>query len=1255
MRKFSAFFLFVLLFCLSSCVQNRNSSANKGRELRYLPEGSDFVFRADSARKFNRALYGNNQAFRLETGDVPEFGFYRSVMSGNLRFALLKGEQKLWLHQAKTIESRYRPGLRTYMIQDPILGKGSLELQALARYDSEGALFRFEFSQQEPGLQLIAVYGGARGKRFSRDGDMGADPDDAFELKPAYCQYNHYLIKASTFQLWYGASQDISGWTKTALNDPANKLRTLHGIFPEEAELMTGNAQRPNDLDYLLNTEAQHNQPLLLARLPLDGKQISYIAIGMGLLPEAQAPENNQTVSGGKSSDPSQAGLIQAGQQELELAFEQALDESARIAGRLKINSPDPYINAMGGALAMAADAIWESPSYLHGSIGWRSRLAGWRGAYTGDVLGWHDRAREHFRAYGASQMTLPPDKGVIMDTTLNLARSAKIKGSEMYSSGYIARYPDNPGTMNHYDMNLCYIDELLWHFRWTGELDFVREMWPVLKRHLAWEKRCFDPDDDGLYDAYCCIWASDALQYNGGAVTHSTAYNYRANLMAADLAAMIGEDAGPYRQEAEKIRAAVNQVLWLPQKGHWAEFRDAFGLKRLHEQAAVWTIYHAIDAGLHDSFTGWQALNYIEHEIPHIPVKINTGNLPEAYLPENDLAVISTSNWQPYVWSVNNVAFAEVMHTALACFQGGRPDMGYKLMKSAVMDGMYLGGSPGNVGQVSYYDAARGEVYRDFADVVGIYSRAVVQGLFGIEPDLLNNKVYLRPGFPVQWDSASIEIPDLSYHFERKGNTSRWQIHSRFDRKPALVMELALNSDKTPLVLVNGTVQTETKIIRSVDKALLQISCPAGRHFDIEIIEQGNKLDVWQFPAVLVTGEELSLPLPDNAEILDIYDPQSILEQVQINNRQFEAVVSGTLGPRSFFALLRQADISWWQVLSTELRPRLEIIPESGNQQEKQLSFRLRNNDLKQARQTDIFLNGKKIKSLKLAPQSLSAPIRNTKAARMGSNLVELRENDEILAQNTIINWNLSPANPGQQESIDLSSHYNDKVREIFRYGKYLSPRSKYTTLQIPTQGIGDWCSPMHIAVIDDSGLRKAAGKDNKINTSPGLQFASPGDSLQNNILFVSQWDNYPTSARLALQGKAQQAYLLMAGSTNHMQYGLPNGKLSFYYRDGSCDSLLLINPENWPAIEQDAFHDGLAFRLKAPRPWRILLSSGEMTREPGELLQLKGAANRYIPGGAATVLDLTLNPDKELSHLEFEALSNEVVLGLMSLTLIR
>ncbi len=78
--------------------------------------------------------------------------------------------------------------------------------------------------------------------------------------------------------------------------------------------------------------------------------------------------------------------------------------------------------------------------------------------------------------------------------------------------------------------------------------------MWPLIKRHLAWEKRNFDADGDGLYDAYAAIWASDALQYSGGGVTHSSAYNYRANKMAAELATLIGEDGTIYKKEADKI-----------------------------------------------------------------------------------------------------------------------------------------------------------------------------------------------------------------------------------------------------------------------------------------------------------------------------------------------------------------------------------------------------------------------------------------------------------------------------------------------------------------------------------------------------------------------------------------------------------------------------------------------------------------------------------------------------------------------------
>ena len=149
---------------------------------------------------------------------------------------------------------------------------------------------------------------------------------------------------------------------------------------------------------------------------------------------------------------------------------------------RIKIKTPDTYLNTLGGALSVAADAIWEDPTYMHGAIAWRMRLPGWRGAYVADPLGWHDRARIHFDAYAKSQLTTPATTGVVMDTALNLARHIEKVGTQLFSEGYITRNPNGYIGAHHYDMNLGFIDQLLNHFNYTGDTGYVKKMWPLLE-----------------------------------------------------------------------------------------------------------------------------------------------------------------------------------------------------------------------------------------------------------------------------------------------------------------------------------------------------------------------------------------------------------------------------------------------------------------------------------------------------------------------------------------------------------------------------------------------------------------------------------------------------------------------------------------------------------------------------------------------------------------------------------------------------
>ena len=856
------------------------------------------------------------------------------------------------------------------------------------------------------------------------------------------------------------------------------------------------------------------------------------------------------------------------GKKEGSRLYEKAEKARAELASRIRIETPDAYLNTLGGALALAADGIWDGQVWLHGAVGWRMPLSGWRAAYTGDALGWHDRARTHFDAYAASQVTEVPNTipHPAQDSVLNLARSEKRWGTPQYSNGYICRNPRNNTQMHHYDMNLCYIDELLWHFNWTGDLEYARQMWPVLVRHLAWEKLNYDPDNDGLYDAYACIWASDALYYNSGAVTHSSAYNYRANKMAAVIAEKIGEDPTPYREEAGKILRALNARLWLSDRGHWAEYQDYMGHRRLHESAGVWTIYHALDSEVADPFQAYQATRYVDTEIPHIPVRANG-------LEEKGYATIATTNWLPYSWSVNNEAFAEVMHTALAYFQAGRPEAGYKLMKSSVLDGMYIGDSPGNFGQISFYDAARGECYRDFGDPVGVASRLLIQGLFGILPDALNDKLVIRPGFPAEWDKASLATPDLSYRFRREGMRDIYTVKQHFANPMELSLQINAFKERIESVKVNG-VSAKWAFVESASGCpVMAVTAPAAGETVVEIIWSGASLRrLSQEPLEVHPGQDFSLTALEGTVYDKFYDPQGILVDPTVDKKRLAARISGQTGHHTFFVLVEQEEMKWWQPVNVNIKQ--EMMP-------------------------------------------AVLPFTHVKADSC--------------------------------EPIDITSAFNASVTDIYR-NEYLSPRSPYTTLQLPKQGIGEWCHPTLTADIDDSGMR-ALVRDGLLSTNLGVSFRTPEKG--NNIAFTSLWDNYPDSLSIPLTGRASRAYLLMAGSTNHMQCHIVNGVVRVHYADGTAETLELVNPENWCPIEQDFYVDGMAFRLQSPRPYRLHLKSGLVSNNLEKDLNITGVYGRPIDGGAGILLDMPLNPDKDLKRITLETVSNDVVIGLMGITL--
>ena len=1220
--------LFLIFICLIIMLQSFCQSAQKlwhgiTRELRYHPEGNDIVI-TNGNRRFTRALYGTNTAFRVETGDLPEFAMYMPGMGGNIKFGLSNNDSSKWLINTDKITARYRPGSMLYDIEDKMLGKGKLHLTVLAMGEAEGIIIKMAFENVLPDVKLIWVYGGASGKKFNRDGDMGPDPESSFYLKPEYCNDNSYVINKNNFLLKYGTGV-VAEWdpyvnknfaTDTVKAVKIGKEQKMIGFVPPSMELQIGNAEQQISPAALLQSK-QNKSSLIAGRLVIKNNEPYFFAI--------EKSDGNKSIA----------------YADAEKIFSKAESARKNIAGRIKIVTPDKYINTLGGALSIAADAVWESPTFMHGAIGWRMRLNGWRGPYVGDVLGWHDRAKTHFKAYALSQVTTPLSGPLVMDTALHLARSLEKMGTSVFSSGYICRNPNGDFRAHHYDMNLVYIDALLRHFNWTGDLKFAKEMWPVIIRHLAWEKRNFDPDDDGLYDAYAAIWASDALQYSGGAGTHSSAYNYKANKDAATLAKLIGEDGTKYEAEATKILKAINATLWIPSKGTYAEFKDMMGNKLLHSTPAIWTMYHSLDSDVPDIFQAYQSMKYIDENIPHIPVRAK--GLEEGYY------TISTSKWMPYDWSLNNVATAEVMHTALANWQAGRNEKAFNLFKSELLSTMYLGGSAGNIGQISFYDAARGEAYRDFADPVAMTARSLVEGLFGILPNALKGELVIKPGFPAAWNNASISIPDIAIDFTRKGKVDIYTVVPAFEKKLRLKLLVKANGTKVQSVTVNGKKTIWKNVADAMGAPAIEINSEEQNKYVISITWLGDIVAFTGQQTNYVNGDKMKAQFP-GATIQNIYDPQAV---VQYSDRA-DPVIHAAKGSYTVFVQLKQNDFTWWRPINILVKDAVEITT-SFNQTEKDFLFKITNNTASVIKGKMLVNTGPLVYSYsiekELAPNITYSQIKLAAEDLIpGTNVVSFSWDKNTVRKN-MVNWSVETKSKTLQ-ALDLSKFYNDKITNIFK-NQYLSPRPNVATLQLPTQGIGDWTHPLKTANIDDKGLRKLAGELNLITLPQGIPFSTPSDTLQSNILFTSQWDNYPKEAVVPLTGKSSHAYLLMAGSTNPMQSRLVNGAVIISYTDNTADTLLLKNPETWWPIEQDYMDDGFAFTIDAARPVRIHLKTGKIVSDFDNTIDAyKG---KMIDGGAATVLDMPLNRFKTLKELKLQTIANDVVIGLMGVTLVR
>ena len=841
------------------------------RPVRYRPVGGEFVIR-NGGEYFNRPIYGPNNDFRVDAGDLPEFSLYLPGHGGNLKLGFIAATGAKWAAQANEVVARYRPGRMIYEIRDALLGKGMLQLELLTAASGSGLLLKIDGHDVGKGVRLAWAFGGVSGRKGRRGGDIGCEVEPVsrfFQLRPEECGSNSYTIENSSS-------------TRATVNLKSKAAEILLS-FPTGSQLQVDDFSRWTAIPGVsVAPEAPSAQPVLTGSIELKSSPL-YLAI------ERTFPAST---SGTHTTDA-----------DLAKAFAQRSAQVEAIAQTLNIDTPDEYLNAAGAAIGIAADTIWDEKQQcvMHGGVAWRQALAGWRGPYCLDALGNHDRAKKHFRHWLMRQNTMPvttadPATGPA-DPNIHLARKEKL----LHSNGDISN--------NHYDMNMVFMDVLLRHLMWTGDLLLAREVWPALQLHLAWERRLFrrlytssTGKELPLYEAYAAIWASDNLQYNGGGATHSSAYNVFALRAAARLARALGEDGTAYDTEAELLHQAMQELLWLPSQGAFGESKDLLDPQTVYSNPALWTVYHTIDSDVATPRQAWQMAAERLAVLKHVPIHGDG-------VPNGDWYMLPCTDWLPYMWSLNLLLLAENAHMALAFWQAGMREEAYRIFKGTMLDSMYMGLCPGDFHMTSALDVHRQEAQRDFGDPIGISSRALVEGLFGVQPDLIAAEIRIRPGFPGEWERASLHHKDFDFAWRREKMKESYEFTGRFPQPVSLRLTLPARTTSLPEVKHNGKRVTCEFDQTAVGEPRLTIHLPPTPSNRIEIKWHGTVS--LQPPAHESYRMGDTLELPMGLTLAQIDDPQKALSNGRVSAPGFHIV----------FANVREGDSTWSMPISFDTK----------------------------------------------------------------------------------------------------------------------------------------------------------------------------------------------------------------------------------------------------------------------------------------------------------------------------------------------
>lgn len=560
---------------------------------------------------------------------------------------------------------------------------------------------------------------------------------------------------------------------------------------------------------------------------------------------------------------------------------------SRSITGRIAVHTPDPYLNQAMPMMALATEGNWGDAAFVHGGWSWRQAYLGWRILYGPLCYGWTDRVKHSIEQH----------------CKFGPIRGGSNKGALwcMLEDRYFL-----------YNMNEVFIDQVRQYFEYTNDVDLMRKIFPVLQGIVEWENRRLQPENASLYESSLNTWISDSHWYIRGQCTTASAYMLGAHRLLAELAETLGEDPAPYRKKAEAIRNAMQRKLWQPRRGVFAEHLDTLGARQLHPEPELPTIYHSAEFGAAGPLQIYQMLHWVDNNLRH---ESTPGGGRACW----------NSNWFPnagrsYTHSTYELAYGEQLNLALTNYLAGRANEAYALLRSAIC-GIYNGPAPGGL-SCHMYEDGRQRRNSEFADAISMWGRAVVEGMFGIQPKRPRGVVELSPQFPDAWSEASIKTPHFAYRWKRDDRHILVEWESPV--ATAVELRLPLRAKRVDQVTVDGKA-ISYRLDPGVGLSWLSLKSPSGTRGTISISYVPAEIPPSP-PITWKEGDRVALELADR-RASDFLDPQGVLDDARMEGGVLQGTVAGEPGVRLLFLKSGTEACPVWSPLTVHIEPRLPVV----------------------------------------------------------------------------------------------------------------------------------------------------------------------------------------------------------------------------------------------------------------------------------------------------------------------------------------